>query len=216
MNDSLSRTRSDRAKRALDILLSSILIIVTAPIQLVVAALIRKKMGAPVLFRQGRPGLHGEVFQLVKFRSMLGKDIDQGLVTDQDRLTSFGRFLRSTSLDELPTLWNVLKGDMSLVGPRPLLVSYLGRYSQQQKRRHEVRPGVTGLAQVRGRNSLTWDEKFALDVEYVDQRSFRMDCRILAETIGFVLARRGIAAPGNATMPEFGGLEDSTRMQKDV
>lgn len=210
-----SRMQSDRVKRLMDILLSGILIVGTAPVQLFVAAAIRKKLGSPVLFRQNRPGLHGEVFELVKFRSMLSEDIDRGLLTDQDRLTRFGRFLRSTSLDELPTLWNVLRGDMSLVGPRPLLVSYLGRYSPEQQRRHEVRPGVTGLAQVRGRNSLSWDEKFALDIAYIDQRSVLLDCYILVETVGSVLFRRGITAPGNAPMPEFRGMHELKRRHEN-
>jgi lipopolysaccharide/colanic/teichoic acid biosynthesis glycosyltransferase len=162
-----------------------------------------------VLFRQQRPGKDGEVCELVKFRTMLPLDPDRGLVTDEDRMTGFGAFLRSTSLDELPTLWNVLKGDMSRVGPRPRLVQYLERYSPEQARRHEVRPGVTGLAQVSGRNAITWDAKFAKDVEYVDQRSLSLDLSIVWRTLIQVFRRHGIAAEGNVTMPEFTG--DSAR-----
>lgn len=205
---------SDHLKRGVDIFLASILLVATAPIQLAVAGIVRKKLGSPILFRQNRPGLNGDVFELVKFRSMLNGDTEKKLLRDEDRLTNFGRFLRSTSLDELPTLWNVLKGDMSIVGPRPLLVSYLARYSVEQSRRHEVRPGITGLAQVRGRNSLSWEEKFTFDIQYVDQRSTLFDFQIMLETIQSVVSRRGIAAPGSATMPEFRGAGDLSESKR--
>ena len=161
----------DVVKRGLDVTVSAVGLVLSAPVQLVTAGVVLAAHGRPVLFRQARPGKDGIVFELVKFRTMRHPDATH--VTDADRLTSVGRFLRSTSLDELPTLWNVLKGDMSLVGPRPLLVEYLPRYSPEQARRHEVRPGVTGLAQVSGRNGVAWEDKFALDVEYVDRRSLR-------------------------------------------
>jgi lipopolysaccharide/colanic/teichoic acid biosynthesis glycosyltransferase len=169
----------DPLKRVIDIAVSGVAL---APVQALLAALVRLKLGAPVLFRQQRPGKDGEVFELAKFRTMLEPDPARGLVSDSDRMTQFGAFLRSTSLDELPTLWSVFKGDMSLVGPRPLLVRYLDRYTPEQARRHEVRPGVTGLAQVSGRNAITWYEKFAKDVEYVDNRSLCLDLRIIWRT----------------------------------
>lgn len=197
------RTRYDAPKRALDASVAAVGLVATAPLQAVVALAVLAKHGRPVLFRQPRPGKDGRVFELVKYRTMLLPDAQR--VSDADRLTPLGRFLRSTSLDELPTLWNVLKGDMSLVGPRPLLVQYLDRYSPEQARRHEVRPGITGLAQVRGRNGLDWDEKLALDVEYVDHRSLALDLRILWETVVVVLLRRGISADGHVTMAEFQG-----------
>lgn len=193
----------DATKRLLDAAAAATGLVVSAPIQVVVAAAVLAAHGRPVLFRQPRPGKDGRVFELVKFRTMLLPD--QERVSDADRLTPLGRFLRATSLDELPTLWNVVKGDMSLVGPRPLLVQYLERYTAGQARRHEVRPGVTGLAQVRGRNGLDWDEKLALDVEYVDHRSLALDLRIIWETVAVVLLRRGISADGHATMSEFQG-----------
>jgi lipopolysaccharide/colanic/teichoic acid biosynthesis glycosyltransferase len=195
----------DAVKRVLDVLGAAVLLVVTAPLQLVAAIAIAATLGRPVLFRQSRPGRHGKVFTLVKFRSMRDADPARGLVTDEDRLTPFGRALRSTSVDELPTLVNVLRGDMSVVGPRPLLVSYLDRYSPEQSRRHEVRPGITGLAQVSGRNALDWEDKFRLDVEYVDRRSFRLDAVILWRTLTSVLRRDGISAEGHATSPEFLG-----------
>lgn len=162
-------------------------------------------MGSPTLFRQQRPGLNGEPFILLKVRTMR-----DGEGPDDQRLTALGSFLRATSLDELPELWNVLRGDMSLVGPRPLLMEYLPRYDATQARRHEVRPGITGLAQVGGRNSLTWEERFALDVTYVDERSLALDMRILGRTVRSVLSRKGISAEGHATMPNFGGSPETT------
>jgi lipopolysaccharide/colanic/teichoic acid biosynthesis glycosyltransferase len=177
--------------------------VASLPIQAVIAVAVRRSMGTPVLFRQPRPGKDAVVFELVKFRTMHHPDAER--VTDGERLTSLGRFLRSTSLDELPTLWNVVKGDMSLVGPRPLLVEYLPRYTAEQARRHEVRPGITGFAQVSGRNALSWEERFALDVDYVDRRTMTLNCRILMATISSVLLRRGISADGEATMSAFLG-----------
>jgi lipopolysaccharide/colanic/teichoic acid biosynthesis glycosyltransferase len=191
-------------KRLFDVIVSAVLLAVTSPVQAVVALLVRRDLGSPVLFRQPRPGQDGRVFELVKFRSMKDPDPQRSLVTDQDRLTPFGTWLRSTSLDELPTLWNVLRGDMSIVGPRPLLVQYLDRYTPEQARRHEVRPGITGLAQVSGRNAVDWEERFRLDVEYVDRCSPLLDARIIWATIAVVLRRRGVAAHGVATMNEFG------------
>ena len=200
---------SDAVKRGVDLVLASAGLTLLAPVQLVVAALVALRLGRPVLFRQERPGQHGRPFELVKFRSMRSPDPARGLVSDADRLTAFGRRLRSTSLDELPALWNVVRGEMSLVGPRPLLMQYLELYSPEQARRHEVRPGLTGLAQTRGRNALSWEERFALDVAYVDHRGLRLDLRILTETVRTVLLREGISAPGEATMRPFdGALQD--------
>ncbi|MGC1214952.1 MAG: sugar transferase [Micromonospora sp.] len=193
----------DRPKQLLDVVVAGLALVVLSPVLLAVAVLVAVGLGRPVLFRQTRPGLHGRLFELRKFRTM--KPMGPGLVSDGDRLTGLGRWLRATSLDELPTLWNVLRGDMSLVGPRPLLVRYLDRYTPEQARRHEVRPGVTGLAQVRGRNSLSWEEKFAYDVRYVDTRCLRLDLRILAETVVRVLRREGVSADCHATAPEFLG-----------
>ena len=174
------------------------------PVLAVLAILVRVKLGAPVFFRQKRPGRAERIFEMVKFRTMTdARDAAGRLLPDADRLTGFGRFLRASSLDELPELWNVLKGDMSLVGPRPLLVHYLPRYSPVQRRRHDVPPGVTGWAQINGRNALTWEQKFELDVWYVDHRSFWLDLRILLLTVWKVLTRQGISAAGDATMPEF-------------
>ena len=172
-------------------------------------AAVRVCLGRPVFFRQPRPGLHGRPFALVKFRTMRA-----GTGSDAERLTRFGRFLRTTSLDELPELWNVLRGDMSLVGPRPLLMQYLERYTPEQARRHEMKPGITGWAQVNGRNALTWDERFALDVWYVDHWSLALDLRILARTLGAILRRKGITAPGSATMPEFGVKSETQTRQR--
>ncbi|GAA1915963.1 sugar transferase [Nocardioides lentus] len=199
------RRAYDGPKRLIDFIGALALMVVTAPVTAVVALLVRRNLGSPVLFRQQRPGKDGEIFELVKFRSMTDVDPARGLVTDADRLTPFGQRLRSTSMDELPTLWNVVRGHMSLVGPRPLLVSYLDRYTPEQARRHEVRPGVTGLVQVSGRNALTWEDKFALDVEYVDRRSLRLDVSILVRTLLRVAKRDGIADAGGVTMAEFMG-----------
>ncbi|TDC40280.1 sugar transferase [Micromonospora sp. 15K316] len=198
-----TRRPYDRAKRLLDVLGAAILLVLTAPLMVLVALLIAISLGRPVLFRQCRPGRDGAPFVLTKFRTM--HPPDRGRTGDADRLTPLGRWLRATSLDELPTLWNVLRGEMSLVGPRPLLPEYLERYSPWQARRHEVRPGVTGLAQVRGRNGLDWDEKLDLDVRYVDSRSFRLDLSILSATVLTVLRRDGINAEGSATAHEFLG-----------
>lgn len=197
----------DPVKRGIDVVVGSAALILSAPLQAVLALIILRKLGSPVLFRQPRPGRDGKVFELAKFRTMLEPDESRGLVTDEQRMTPFGAFLRSTSLDELPTLWNVVRGDMSLVGPRPLLVRYLDRYTPEQARRHEVRPGVTGLAQVSGRNALTWDQKFAKDVEYVDRRSLALDLQVIWRTIAQVVRRDGISAEGDVTMPEFKGVE---------
>ena len=191
-------------KRAFDL----VAVVATSPIWVpvlgFVAILVRLKLGAPVFFQQRRPGLHGEIFELFKFRTMLDTREAAGrLRPDAERLTPFGRWLRTTSLDELPELWNVLRGEMSLVGPRPLLIEYLPRYSERQARRHEVRPGLTGLVQVMGRNALSWEEKFEWDVRYVETRSFWLDLKILLLTIKTVFFREGISARGDATMPEF-------------
>lgn len=195
----------DSLKRVIDFIAALGGLIVTTPLQLGVASLVRIKFGAPVLFRQQRPGKDEEPFELVKFRTMRQPDIARGLISDQDRLTRFGELLRSTSLDELPTLWNVLKGDMSMVGPRPLLMQYLDLYTAENHRRHEVRPGITGLAQVSGRNALSWNDKFRLDVEYVDTRSLRLDVRILMRTLAKVVRREGISDGETPTMTEFKG-----------
>lgn len=197
----------DPVKRGIDVVVGSAALILTAPLQAVLALVIRRKLGSPVLFRQLRPGKDGEIFELAKFRTMLEPEESRGLVTDEQRMTPFGAFLRSTSLDELPTLWNVVRGDMSLVGPRPLLVRYLDRYTPEQARRHEVRPGVTGLAQVSGRNAITWEEKFAKDAEYVDRRSLALDAKVIWRTVAQVVRRDGISADGDVTMPEFTGAE---------
>ena len=193
-------------KRLVDIVASAAVLVVLSPVLAVTALLVRVKLGSPVLFRQVRPGLDERPFGLIKFRSMTdARDAHGELLPDARRLPPFGRWLRSTSLDELPELWNVLRGDMSLVGPRPLLMQYLPLYSPEQRRRHEVRPGLTGLAQVVGRNALTWDEKFAADVRYVDRQSLWLDLTIIARTVTMILRRDGISAPGEATMPPFTG-----------
>jgi lipopolysaccharide/colanic/teichoic acid biosynthesis glycosyltransferase len=199
----------DRIQRTVDVCVATAMLLLTSPVLVVVAGLVVLSLGRPVLFRQPRPGRHGIPFTLVKFRTMRGVDPRRGMVSDADRLTRLGKILRATSLDELPTLWNVLRGDMSLVGPRPLLVRYLNRYTPEQARRHLVRPGLTGLAQVRGRNALSWEEKFAWDVWYVDNRSLRLYARICAETVLTVVRRDGIAADGEVTMPEFMGTSAS-------
>ncbi len=197
--------RYDVGKRAIDIVASLVGLLLTAPLQAVIAVLVARALGRPVLFRQQRPGRDGKPFVLFKFRTMREPDEARDLITDLQRLTPLGARLRSASLDELPTLWNVLRGDMSLVGPRPLLMRYLDRYTPDQTRRHHVRPGITGLAQVSGRNALTWEQKFAADLEYVRRRNFALDLRILALTIRAVLRRDGISADGEATMSEFLG-----------
>lgn len=181
------------------------LLVLSLPLQAVIALLTRINLGSPVLFKQDRPGRNGKVFRLVKFRTMRDPTPGEGVEFDADRLTPFGQKLRALSLDEIPTLVNVLRGEMSLVGPRPLLVAYLDRYTPEQARRHEVRPGVTGLAQVSGRNALSWEEKFRIDVDYVDRRSFVLDIKILLKTIAPVLFRRNISQDGEATAKEFEG-----------
>lgn len=197
-------------KRLFDLLLVTAMLPLLLPVMAVVAILVRRRMGAPVIFRQQRPGKDGQPFQMLKFRTMRDAVGSDGRpLADAERLTDLGRFLRASSLDELPELWNVLKGEMSLVGPRPLLMDYLPLYDAEQARRHEVRPGVTGWAQVNGRNALTWNEKFALDVWYVDNRSLWLDFRILLMTAGKVLRRDGISAAGEATMPRFEGTGKS-------
>ena len=195
-------------KRAMDLALTVPVFVATLPVQAAAAVAIRATMGSPVLFRQTRPGLHGEPFEMVKFRTMHHVDPAKGRVSDAQRLTKLGSFLRSTSIDELPTLWNVVKGDMSLVGPRPLRMSYLALYTPEQARRHDVSPGLTGLAQVSGRNLLEWEERFTLDVAYVDSQSLLSDIRILLRTIGAVLSREGISAEGQATMTTFTGTRE--------
>jgi lipopolysaccharide/colanic/teichoic acid biosynthesis glycosyltransferase len=193
-------------KRPLDLVCALVLVIILAAPLLILTLLIRLKLGSPVLFRQVRSGRHGQPFTMIKFRTMTNESgLNGALLPDAQRLTSFGRFLRSSSLDELPELWNVLRGDMSLVGPRPLLMEYLPLYSPTQARRHEVRPGVTGWAQINGRNAISWDEKFALDVWYVDNQSFWLDLKIIWMTLQKVIRREGISAVGDATMPKFSG-----------
>ena len=193
-------------KRLLDIFASFSGLLVLSPVLLLVFLLVRVQMGSPALFRQVRPGLHGKPFLMVKFRTMLDAVDSRGnALPDDQRMTRLGSLLRSTSLDELPELWNVLKGDMSLVGPRPLLMEYLPLYSPEQARRHDVRPGVTGWAQVNGRNALSWDEKFKLDVWYVDNQSLWLDIKILFMTVKKVLVREGISAEGEVTMTKFTG-----------
>jgi len=199
-------------KRVFDFGVSFVVLIVLSPVLLGIAVLVRLRLGAPVLFSQRRPGRGGRIFTLLKFRTMTdARDAGGKLCPDAVRLTPFGRWLRETSLDELPELWNVLRGEMSLVGPRPLLVEYLGRYTPKEARRHEVRPGLTGWAQVNGRNATTWEQRLSLDVWYVDHRSFWLDLRILALTVVSVLRRDGISAPGMATMTEFRPPADQTR-----
>lgn len=194
-------------KRCIDIVVAGLGLIVLSPLLAVVAVAVWMQMGWPVMFQQMRPELNGRPFCMYKFRTMSNKQDEQGnLLPDEQRLTSLGKFLRKTSLDELPELFNVLKGDMSLVGPRPLLMQYLERYTLEQARRHEVKPGITGWAQINGRNAISWEEKFALDIWYVDNRSFWLDIKILAVTIGKVFQREGISAQGEATMPEFMGI----------
>ncbi len=195
-------------KRLLDLVLVIPALILLAPVLACVALLVRLRLGSPVLFRQERPGIHGKPFTIMKFRTMTDARDDAGkLLPDDQRLTRFGRWLRSTSLDELPELFNVLKGDMSLVGPRPLRMRYLSRYTPTQMRRHEVRPGLTGWAQVNGRNTLSWEERFELDVWYVDHQTMWLDLHIIALTVQKVLKREGISQQGHVTMTEFKGSQ---------
>lgn len=196
----------DRAKRALDVAIAVALFVLTLPIQVVVALAIRIRLGSPVLFKQTRPGLHGEPFELVKFRTMLNVDRERGLIDDASRMTPLGLWLRASSLDELPNLWNVIRGDVSLVGPRPLKMSYLELYSPEQARRHDVRPGITGLAQVSGRRALSWEDRFRLDVLYVDHHTFADDLKIIGSTLTSVVKRDG-SADTDTTMPDFHGTE---------
>lgn len=193
-------------KRLIDIVASAAGLVVLSPVFLVLWILVRRRMGSPALFRQVRPGLHGRPFEMIKFRTMRDATGSDGQpLPDAERLTDFGRWLRATSLDELPELWNVLKGQMSLVGPRPLLMEYLPLYSPEQARRHEVRPGITGWAQINGRNAVGWDQKFALDVWYVDRHTLWLDVKIIALTLRRIVQRDGISAPGSATMEKFQG-----------
>jgi lipopolysaccharide/colanic/teichoic acid biosynthesis glycosyltransferase len=193
------------SKRAFDVLVAGVALVVAAPAMAILAVVIRIRLGTPVLFRQVRPGLGGVPFELLKFRSMTDeRGADGEPLPDDQRLTDFGRRLRATSLDELPSLWNVLRGDMSIVGPRPLLMEYLPRYSPRQARRHEVRPGLTGWAQIHGRNETSWQERLEMDAWYVEHRSFLLDLRILGRTVWAVLRRDGISAVGHATSPRFG------------
>lgn len=193
-------------KRLLDFILSLIAIIILFPVYIIVALLVKIKLGSPVLFTQDRPGLNEKIFKMYKFRTMTSETDNEGhLLPDEVRLTSFGKLLRSTSLDELPELFNILKGDMSIVGPRPLLVKYLPRYNEEQKHRHDVRPGLTGLAQVNGRNTITWEDKFKYDVEYTKNVTFINDVKIILETVLKVLQREGISSDTSVTMEEFRG-----------
>jgi lipopolysaccharide/colanic/teichoic acid biosynthesis glycosyltransferase len=220
MADLLGKKRSHKpygpyerfVKRGLDAFLATGALIVLSPVLLVTAVLVRVKLGSPVLFTQDRPGRDGKIFKLYKFRTMTDARDEKGdLLPDDQRLPAFGQKLRSTSLDELPELINMIKGDMAVVGPRPLLVRYLSRYNAHQARRHEVRPGFTGLAQVHGRNAISWEEKFDWDVKYVDHITFKGDVKIIADTVRTVIKREGISAAGEATMEEFmGTVEDRT------
>lgn len=205
--------RSLWIKRLVDLMGAFMGLVILSPLMILIALLVRVNMGTPVLFRQERPGLHGRPFILYKFRTMRDLRGDDGrLLPDEMRLTRLGRILRSTSLDELPELFNVLRGEMSLVGPRPLLMEYLNRYTPEQARRHEVKPGITGWAQVNGRNAITWEEKFKLDVWYVDNWNLGLDLKILGLTLIKVLKREGISAGGHATMPEFKGSQGRGQM----
>lgn len=193
-------------KRLMDIVIAGLALLILSPVLLVIAALVRLKLGSPVIFRQVRPGKKAQPFTMLKFRTMMERRNEKGeLLPDEQRLPAFGRFLRSTSMDELPELWNVLRGEMSLVGPRPLLMEYLPRYSKEQARRHEVAPGISGWVQVNGRNGLSWEEKFALDVWYVDNQSFGLDCKILVKTLASVVKRQGVSSEGHVSMPKFMG-----------
>lgn len=196
-----------RIKRGLEFIIALIGLILASPILLIIAILVRIKLGSPIFFRQSRVGLNGEIFEMVKFRTMKDAyDAEGNLLPDEERLTAFGSFLRKSSLDELPELWNVLKGDMSLVGPRPLLVEYLPLYSEEQMKRHNVRPGITGYAQVNGRNNISWTKKFELDVYYVENFSLWLDIKILFQTVAKVLGQADINQEGNATVERFNGM----------
>ena len=196
-----------RIKRVLEFIIALIGLILASPILLIVAILVKTKLGSPILFRQQRVGLNGEIFEMVKFRTMRdATDLEGNPLPDEERLTKFGQLLRKTSLDELPELWNVLKGDMSLVGPRPLLVEYLPLYSKEQMKRHHVRPGITGYAQVNGRNNISWTKKFELDVYYVENFSLWLDVKILFQTVAKVLGQADINQEGNVTMEKFNGM----------
>ncbi|AIN82133.1 MULTISPECIES: sugar transferase [Corynebacterium] len=214
--DSLSIRAQRVIKRGIDVAASAAGLIVLSPVMGATALAVRLSMGKPVLFRQERPGQDGEPFNILKFRTMHHVNPAKGFVDDASRLTQVGKFLRSTSLDELPELFNVLRGDMSLVGPRPLRMKYLERYSPRQARRHEVPPGITGLAQVSGRNGITWEERFEYDVQYVDNWSLLLDAKILLDTILVVLRREGISEEGQATMTEFTGSSNNGSSDKDV
>ena len=195
-------------KRTFDLVATFFVLLLLLPVLMLITLMIRSKLGSPIFFKQPRPGLNGKIFNIYKFRTMTNEiDKEGNLLIDELRLTKFGKFLRSTSLDELPSLWNVLKGDISLVGPRPLLLEYLPLYSAKQARRHEVKPGITGWAQVNGRNAINWDEKFDLDIWYVDNQSFWLDIKILFLTIKKVIMRDGISAKNSATMPPFKGTK---------
>ena len=197
-------------KRLLDIIISFSALVILSPVLLVTAVMVRVKLGSPVIFHQDRPGCHEKVFRLCKFRSMTDeRGADGELLPDEVRLTKFGKTLRATSLDELPELWNILKGDMSLIGPRPLLVKYLPLYNELQRHRHDVRPGLTGWAQVNGRNAITWEQRFEYDVDYVEHISFWMDLKILFRTVAVVFGHRGISSATDATMKAFTGTKDS-------
>jgi lipopolysaccharide/colanic/teichoic acid biosynthesis glycosyltransferase len=199
------RARVLRTKRVFDVIGAVLALIVLAPVLFVTAVLVAAQLGRPVVFRQERPGLHGETFTILKFRTMLEVDEAKGRVSDADRLTRFGSFLRSTSIDELPSLWNILRGDMSFVGPRPSLCRYLDLYTAEESRRHDVLPGLTGLAQVRGRNALPWPERLRSDVEYVDTVTIGLDLRILLRTVLVVVRREGITTPGHVSSDQFEG-----------
>lgn len=196
-------------KRILDLVITLICLFLLLPVMIAIGLITQLKFGSPIFFKQARPGLNEKIFNIYKFRTMTNaRDLSGVLLSDKYRLTKFGQFLRSTSLDELPGLWAVLRGDMSLVGPRPLLVEYLPFYTTTQARRHEVKPGITGLAQINGRNAISWDEKFELDVRYVDNQSLGLDIKILWTTVKKVILREGISATGDVTMPRFDEIEN--------
>ena len=196
-------------KRILDVAIASTALILLSPVYFIVAHKVKKNLGSPVLFRQVRPGLHGKPFEMIKFRTMKDALDEQGnLLHDSERLTAFGKMLRATSLDEMPELWNVIKGDMSIVGPRPLLMEYLPLYNSEQAKRHNVRPGITGYAQVNGRNAISWEKKFELDTWYVENQSLWLDFKIMLKTIKKVIAKDDISAEGEATMTKFTGTPE--------